>query len=149
MKNQNNQIFQFTEQVLQDENVKEAIYQTAQDVAEEYGISDEQGFNAILEKQRKRAAQILTLMHAKLSNFVLRSVKIYLRNFYYFVWQILLLSLYSLIFFILQNFIMGFLQDIADIVQKYFHTGSPSGHVERSIKAWTSDDISAASQIPY
>ncbi|XP_073969574.1 glycerol-3-phosphate acyltransferase mino isoform X2 [Rhodnius prolixus] len=60
------------ESVLQDENVKEAIYQTAQDVAEEYGISDEQGFNAILEKQRKRAAQILTLMHAKLSNFVLR-----------------------------------------------------------------------------
>ncbi|XP_014253153.1 glycerol-3-phosphate acyltransferase 1, mitochondrial isoform X2 [Cimex lectularius] len=58
--------------VLEDSNVKESITAAAKVIASELGCTDERGLSLIIERQRKRAEKILSLMHSKLSNFVIR-----------------------------------------------------------------------------
>ncbi|CAB0011036.1 unnamed protein product, partial [Nesidiocoris tenuis] len=63
-----------TSNVLADETVKEAVKQTAEDMAAELNITDPKGLQLLLSNNSRRAEKILTRMHSKLSNFVIRMV---------------------------------------------------------------------------
>uniref|UniRef100_A0A0A9Z0H8 Glycerol-3-phosphate acyltransferase 1, mitochondrial n=2 Tax=Lygus hesperus TaxID=30085 RepID=A0A0A9Z0H8_LYGHE len=60
--------------VIQDVAVQDAIRQTADEMATELGITDQRGLQMLYTNNKNRAVKILTRMHSKLSNMVLRIV---------------------------------------------------------------------------
>ncbi|KAF6209612.1 hypothetical protein GE061_015360 [Apolygus lucorum] len=60
--------------VIQDGAVQDAIRQTAEELATELGVTDQRGLHLLYTNNKNRAIKILTRMHSKLSNLVLRIV---------------------------------------------------------------------------